>query len=232
MAERTSSGGFDHVDTWVFDLDNTLYPASCDLFSQVSQRMSRFVADLLSVPVEEARAVQKKYYHEHGTTLAGLMLHHAVDPKGYLDYVHDIDYSPVPALPRLKAAIEALPGIKLIFTNGSQRHARRVTDRLGITDLFSGTFDIVDSAYIPKPRMEGYELFLKAHGVAPKRSAFFEDLPQNLEAPFQLGMTTVLVRTHLDDHPKLVEAQSWATLPEHIHHETNDLTGFLTSIVR
>jgi putative hydrolase of the HAD superfamily len=229
MPER-SSGGFDHVDTWIFDLDNTLYPAHCDLFSQVSQRMSRFVADLLGVPVDEARAVQKKYYHEHGTTLAGLMLHHAVDPKPYLDYVHDIDYSPVPELPALKAAIEALPGSKLIFTNGSRQHARQVTDRLGITDLFSGTFDIVDSAYIPKPRMEGYDLFLKTHGVVPERSAFFEDLPQNLEAPFQLGMTTVLVRTHLDDHPKLVEAQSWATLPEHIHHATSDLTAFLSAI--
>jgi putative hydrolase of the HAD superfamily len=226
MAEATRRG-FDEVDTWIFDLDNTLYPAECDLFAQVSERMSRFVAALLKLSIADAMAVQKRYYHEHGTTLAGLMAHHDIDPGSYLDFVHDIDYSPVTPLPALAEAIGALPGEKLIFTNGSRRHAERVTDRLGITHLFSATFDIVDAGYVPKPHGDAYHRLLERHGLSPARAAMFEDLPQNLEAPAQLGMTTVLVRTNLADHPKLIEAQAWTALPEHIHHETADLARFL-----
>jgi putative hydrolase of the HAD superfamily len=229
MAERRPRG-FEAVGTWIFDLDNTLYPAQCDLFAQVSARMSRFVADLLSLPIAEAKAVQKLYYHEHGTTLAGLMTHHGVDPGPFLDYVHDIDYAPVIPAPELVRAIAALPGEKLIFTNGSRRHALRVTDRLGITQLFSGTFDIVDAGFVPKPHADAYHRFLRQHGVKPERAAMFEDLPQNLEAPAALGMTTVLVRTHLTDHPNLIEAQSWTTLPDHIHHETDALAQFLEGL--
>jgi putative hydrolase of the HAD superfamily len=230
MAEPARRG-FDRVRTWVFDLDNTLYPSECDLFSQVSDRMGRFVADLLSVPVADAKALQKRYYHEHGTTLAGLMAHHGVAPGKFLDYVHDIDYSPVPPSPDLARAIAALPGEKLIFTNGSRRHAERVTDRLGVTHLFSGTFDIADADFVPKPHIGPYQKFLKQHGVAPEEAAMFEDLPQNLEPPAQLGMTTVLVKTHLADHPDLIAAQAWPTLPDHIHHETGDLAGFLGALV-
>ncbi|MEZ5925316.1 MAG: pyrimidine 5'-nucleotidase [Hyphomicrobiaceae bacterium] len=229
MADR-GRRSFEAVRTWIFDLDNTLYPSECDLFSQVSARMSHFVADFLKVPVDEARAVQKKYYHEHGTTLAGLMTNHGMAPEPYLDYVHDIDYSPVQPSPELARAIAALPGEKLIFTNGSRRHAERVTDRLGITHLFSGTFDIVDAAFIPKPRVDAYMRFLVQHDVRPETAAMFEDLPQNLEAPAELGMTTVLVKTHLVDHPNLIEAQSWSTLPDHIHHETSELAAFLSAL--
>ncbi len=223
----TARRGFDGVRTWIFDLDNTLYPSHCDLFSQVSDRMSRFVADFLKLSVAEAKVVQKRYYHEHGTTLAGMMLHHGLDPGPFLEYVHDIDYTPVAPSPELADAIAALPGEKLIFTNGSQRHAERVTDRLGITQLFSGVFDIVDSEFIPKPTAAAYHLFLKRYGVDGTQAAMFEDLPQNLETAHRLGMTTVLIRTHLADHPNLIEAQSWSVLPDHIHHETADLAAFL-----
>ncbi len=226
----TARRGFDRVQTWIFDLDNTLYPAHCDLFSQVSDRMSRFVADFLKLSIPEAKAVQKRYYHEHGTTLAGMMLHHDLEPGPFLDYVHDIDYSPVAASPELANAIAALPGEKLIFTNGTARHAERVTDRLGITQLFTGVFDIVDSEFIPKPTIAPYRMLLKRFGIDGGRAAMFEDLPQNLAVPSELGMTTVLIRTHLADHPNLIEAQSWKTLPDHIHHETADLAAFLDAL--
>jgi putative hydrolase of the HAD superfamily len=158
------------------------------------------------------------------------MAHHALDPGPYLDYVHDIDYSPVPPSPALASAIATLPGEKLIFTNGSRRHAERVIDRLGISHLFSGIFDIVDAGYIPKPHVDAYHRLLTQHGVTAANAAMFEDLPQNLVAPARLGMTTVLVRTHLADHPNLIEAQSWTSLPEHIHYETEDLIRFLAGL--
>ena len=224
---KPDARGFGHVRTWIFDLDNTLYPSSCNLFAQVDVRMGEYVSKLLDIPYAEAKALQKQYYWEHGTTLAGLMRIHKVDAPEFLAYVHDIDYSPVQAAPDLAAAIAALPAQKLIFTNGSRDHALAVTDRLGITGLFDATFDITDAKFVPKPRAEAYDHFLAAHGFDPKSAAMFEDLPGNLQAPHDLGMTTVLVHSDLDDHPIYRDIKDWKQLPEHIHHETDDLAGFL-----
>lgn len=219
--------GFAAVDTWIFDLDNTLYPSECNLFAQVDKRMGEFIVRLLGVEQPEAKRLQKQYYYDHGTTLAGLMTVHGIDPQSFLDYVHDIDYSPVTAAPDLVAAMSALTGRKLIFTNGSRRHAESVAGRLGITGLIDGIFDITDAAYVPKPKLPAYERFLVSHGIDPVRSAMFEDLPMNLEAPHRLGMTTVLVHSIMTDHPIYAEIKRWTTPPDYVHHMTEDLTAFL-----
>ena len=232
-ARRIQRRGFEATRVWIFDLDNTLYPAECNLFAQVDQRMGEFIARYLGVPFEYARHLQKSYYRQFGTTLAGMMLVHRMDPKAFLDYVHDIDLAPVAEHPELRAAIAALEGRKLIFTNGSQRHAENVAGKLGILDLFEGIFDIAAADYVPKPTASAYHAFLKAHGVEAPSSAMFEDMPHNLEAPHALGMTTVLVHSATTyDHPVQHAIRSWQSPPDHVHHMTDDLTGFLTRLKR
>lgn len=184
---------FAHVNAWVFDLDNTLYPRQTDLFAQISDKMTEYVQTLLALPREEAYRVQKQYYREHGTTLAGLMANHGIDADEFLNHVHDIDYSGIDPDPALGAAIEALPGRKLIFTNGDVGHAERAARTLGVLDHFEAIFDIVAADLVPKPAPETYDRFVRAHGVDPARAAMFEDLPKNLVAPHALGMRTVLI---------------------------------------
>jgi putative hydrolase of the HAD superfamily len=219
---------FERTEAWVFDLDNTLYPADSRLFAQVDQRMGEFIARYLGVPFAYARHLQKSYYRQFGTTLTGLMQVHKMDPKPFLDYVHDLDLSGLVEHPQLAAAIERLPGRKLIFTNGSRAHAERIAGKLGILEQFEGIFDIVAAGYVPKPAPACYEAFLEAHGVEATRAAMFEDMPLNLEAPHALGMTTVLVRSDAnDDHPIHRSMRSWVTPPAHVHHMTYDLAAFL-----
>ncbi len=226
-AATTTRRGFDHVDTWIFDLDNTLYPASCNLFAQVDRRMSEYIAKAIGVPREHARHLQKAYYRQFGTTLAGLMQVHKLKPGPFLDYVHDIDVSVVPELPELAAAIAALPGRRLIFTNGSRRHAENVASRLGVLHLFEDICDIAALEYVPKPERAAFDQMLKLHGVAPAQSAMFEDMPHNLEVASDMGMTTVLVHSDYIDHPAQLKIRDWRELPGHIHYLTRDLTGFL-----
>jgi putative hydrolase of the HAD superfamily len=214
----------DHIDTWIFDLDNTLYPASCRLFDQVDDLIARYIVDLLGVDPAEAHRIQKRYFLEHGTTLSGLMIDHSVDPHHYLDYVHKLDLSPVQPSPALNAALDRLPGRKLIYTNGSVGHAERVTDRLGIRERFEGIFDIVASDFVPKPLEPGYRRMIERHAVEPTRAAMIEDLPRNLAPAAALGMTTVLVRTD----------SSWAQEgadADHVHHVTDDLVAWLEAAV-
>jgi putative hydrolase of the HAD superfamily len=222
---------FERTAVWIFDLDNTLYPADCNLFAQVDQRMGEFIARFLGVTFEYARHLQKSYYRQFGTTLSGLMQVHGLDPRAFLDYVHDLDLSVVTEHPELAAAIELLPGRKLIFTNGSRAHAERVAEKIGVLHLFEGIFDIADADYVPKPRPACYEQFLKAHGVDAGVSAMFEDMPHNLEAPHALGMTTVLVRSEFNpDHPVQAMIRGWVEPPAHVHHMTHDLAGFLMGV--
>jgi putative hydrolase of the HAD superfamily len=221
---------FDTTSAWIFDLDNTLYPAECDLFAEVDRRMGEYVAQFLGVPFPYARHLQKSYYRQFGTTLSGMMKVHRMEPHGFLDYVHDIDLTPVNPMPALAAAIERLPGRKLIYTNGSRRHAERVAGKLGVLHLFEDIFDIVASDFVPKPEREPYEKFLVRHGVEPRAAAMFEDMPHNLEVPHDLGMTTVLVHSSYVDHPVQLRIRNWTTPPPHIHHMTRDLTGFLETI--
>ncbi len=151
VASHAAPRNFERTKVWIFDLDNTLYPIECNLFGQVDQRMGEFIARFLGVPIEYARHLQKTYYRQFGTTLSGLMQVHRMDPKPFLDYVHDLDLSGLAAHPELAARIERLPGRKLIFTNGSRGHAERVAGKLGILHLFEGIFDICDADYVPKP---------------------------------------------------------------------------------
>jgi putative hydrolase of the HAD superfamily len=223
--------GFDRTAVWIFDLDNTLYPADTRIFAQVDQKMGEFIARYLGVPFDYARHLQKSYYRQFGTTLAGLMKVHRMDPKAFLDYVHDLDLSGLAEHPRLAAAIERLPGRKLIFTNGSRAHAERVAGKLGLLPLFEDIFDIVAADYVSKPTPACYHAFLEAHGVEAPKAAMFEDMPHNLEAPHALGMTTVLVRSDSnDDHPIQKTMRNWAAPPAHVHHMTFDLAEFLEGI--
>jgi putative hydrolase of the HAD superfamily len=219
--------GFQHVDTWIFDLDNTLYPASCNLFAEVDQRMGEYIAKAIGVPFEHARHLQKAYYRQFGTTLAGLMKVHKLPPGPFLDYVHDIDLSVVPELPELAAAIAALPGRRLIFTNGSRRHAEKVATKLGVLHLFEDICDIAALDYVPKPERRAFDRLSKLHAIAPERAAMFEDMPHNLVVASDLGMTTVLVHSDYIDHPAQLKIREWRELPAHIHYLTRDLTGFL-----
>jgi putative hydrolase of the HAD superfamily len=218
---------FRHIENWIFDLDNTLYPASCRLFDQMHERMGEYVMRHFRVEYGEAKRIQKALFHKNGTTLRGLIVEHNHAPEGFLDYVHDIDYTPVRYDPALIAALERLPGRKLVFTNGTTAHARRVMERLGVAEAFHGVFDIVDSAHIPKPQRTPYEKFLKDHDVDARTSAMFEDIARNLEVPHEMGMVTVLVASEDNEDAKLLNGSQ--PLP-HVDHVTDDLAAFLAAL--
>ena len=223
---------FAHVTDWVFDLDNTLYPRECNLFAQIDLLISDYMVSVTGLPYAEARALQKVYYRDHGTSLHGLMLHHGVDPDHFLKTVHDIDYSGVPAHPGLVDALKALPGRRFILTNGDVGHAEAVLRKVGAAGLFAGIFDIRAMAYKPKPLPEAYEAFFAANGIDAKRAAMFDDLEKNLLVPHETGMVTVHVVAADDFEHEQVE--SWelgrGTGP-HVHHVTDDLAAFLRSAV-
>ena len=221
---------FAHVRSWVFDLDNTLYPHHSNLFSQIDVKMTSYVAQLLGLPRDAARKVQKQYYLEHGTTLKGLMLEHQVDYRDFLDKVHDIDYSWLDPDPALGAAIGALPGRKFIFTNGDRGHAERAAARLGILDRFDDIFDIVAAELTPKPARQTYDRFLAAHGVDGPKAAMFEDLSRNLIEAKAVGMSTVLILPGEFDGEFVDAWESGGEDGAHVDHATDDLTGFLTRL--
>ncbi len=225
-----SKGASKPIETWIFDLDNTLYPAECNLFAQIDKRMGAYISKLLDVDLVAARKVQKDYYYRYGTTLNGLMQEHKLDPHDYLDFVHDIDHSVLPDLPELRTALDKLEGRKFIFTNGSRRHGEEVAAKLGILDQFDEIFDIAAADFTPKPHVDAYERFLKAHDVTPGGAMMFEDLHHNLKEPSKMGMQTVLVHSSYEDHPMQKERLSWDKRPDHIHYETDDLAGFLDGI--
>jgi putative hydrolase of the HAD superfamily len=228
---RSAPRGFANVETWVFDLDNTLYPHHL-LWQQVDDRIRAYVAEFLKVSKDEAFRVQKDYYKRYGTTMRGLMTEHGLDPDAYLDYVHQIDHSPLEPNPALGAALVKLPGRKLILTNGTRKHADAVMRRLEIHQHFEDVFDIIAAELEPKPALATYERFLVQHAVDPTKAAMFEDLARNLEAPHALGMTTVLV---VPSGQRKVFRESWELEGRdfaHVDHVTDDLAGFLETIVR
>lgn len=231
MTNQPDPQAFTRIRDWVFDLDNTLYPHHSNLFSQIDVRITAYISELLTLPRDEARVLQKKLYLEYGTTLNGLMAVHGIDPDDFLEKVHDIDYSWLEPNPRLGAAIRALPGRKFIFTNGDRGHAERTARQLGILDNFDDIFDIVAAGLLPKPARETYDKFLALHRVAGSNAVMFEDLARNLTVPKALGMRTVLIVPH-NFEPTFSEV--WERDPDHeddVDYVTDDLAAFLETIL-
>jgi len=228
----TTAPHLSHVTDWVFDLDNTLYPRTCDLFAQIDTLITKYVMDTTGMAYDPARKLQKDFYRDHGTTLNGLMKSHNIDPDHYLSVVHAIDYSPVDPHPELVAIIRALPGRKFIFTNADLGHANAVLDRLGGLELFDGMFDIRATGYRPKPERSAYEKFLTEFDIAPERSVMFDDLEKNLKVPHEMGMSTVHVVP--DENFSHDQVDNWELSRvdhhDHIHHVTGDLVTFLGSL--
>jgi putative hydrolase of the HAD superfamily len=211
----------DQVDSWIFDLDNTLYPASSRLFDQVHGRMTDFIADRFALDRDTARERQRRYFRQYGTTLRGLMVADGVDPEEFLDYVHRIDLSVLLPCTALDQALTTLPGRKVIFTNGSQAHAAGILAHLGIARHFDGIFDIADAGYVPKPDPAGYDALLGRFGINPARAAMIEDMAKNLKPAWQLGITTVWVAGDID----------WACEgadEEHVDFRCDDLAEWLS----
>lgn len=212
-----------HIETWIFDLDNTLYPVDSRLFDQISDRMRTFIAGHFGISPDQAHDLQKTYYRRFGTTLRGLMLNHGLPPDAFLEYVHAIDHSVLEPAPDLDMALAALPGRKIVFTNGSERHAEAVMDRLGIAAHFEGIFDIRAADYIPKPDPQTYAAMVKRHTVQADRAALFEDTLKNLPPAAAIGMRTVWVHGRDEALP-----DNHAD-PDVPHHLTDDLVAWLTA---
>ena len=191
-----------HIRNWIFDLDNTLYPASANLFVEVDARIGTYVERLLGVDAVEARRIQKGYFHNHGTTLAGLMAEHGVDPQHYLDDVHAVNLDVLERNEALGEALARLPGRKLIFTNADTPYARRVLDRLGLGRSFEAIYDVHATAYHPKPHAKAYLGLCDAYGIAPEESLFAEDMARNLAPAKAIGMTTVWVDNGSEQPPE------------------------------
>lgn len=221
---------FAHVDIWVFDLDNTLYPSGSDLWQKIDERITLFLAHLFGLDGMSSRALQKYYYQRYGTTLRGLMQEHAISADEFLDFVHDIDRSSLAPNHSLATAIMGLPGRKLILTNGSREHALSTARQLGMDRIFEDIFDIVAADLVPKPAAQTYDRFFEKHGVDPKHSAMFEDIVRNLVIPHERGMVTTLV-TPMEG--QLDRREIWeqeAPVSSHIDFVTSDLEGFLGAI--
>lgn len=205
---------FSHVDTWVFDLDNTLYPPSARLFDQIEVKMTEYVMTTLRVDRAEADRLRNHYWHEHGTTLAGLMQEHDIDPHPYLHDVHEISLDHLETDEALSHRIRALPGRKIVYTNGCAPYAERVVDARGLTGAFDAVYGVEHAGFIPKPRKEAFDRVFARDGIDPVRAAMFEDEARNLEAPHAMGMRTVHVAPQTSGQP-------------FVHHHTDDLTEFL-----
>ena len=218
---------FRHVRSWIFDLDNTLYRADNGIFAQIESRMTDYVTTLLKLPRDAARVRQKDLYRRYGTTLNGLMREHEVDAEDYLNFVHDIDLGSLGPDAPLAEALEKLPGRRFVFTNGCRDHAARILDRLQMTHLFDGVWDIRTMNFVPKPQACAYDSVMGASGVDPARAAMFEDLARNLVPARAMGMTTVWLKTDAPwgNHGPLLDVK-----PGDIDHETENLADFLNSV--
>jgi len=218
-----------HIQNWVFDLDNTLYRADAEFFSQIDKKITQFISRYLALQPEKARYVQKEFLAEYGTSLSGMMAVHGMDPAEFLDYVHDVDLHMLDPDPQLREYIKALPGRKFIFTNGSKGHARNVAGHLNLFDLFDGHFGIEDVDYVPKPKRSSYIKFCDVFDIDPETAIFFEDNIRNLEAPKYMGMRTVLVTSDEDwgHEPKITRPAGTTTKADYVDYITNDLTAWL-----
>lgn len=219
MTRAPDTPGFGHVKTWVFDLDNTLYPPSARLFDQIEKRMTAYVMAALNVPRDKADRLRADYWRLYGTTLAGLMHEHDLDPHPYLIDVHDIAFDALVPDPALCDAIAALPGRRIVYTNGSAPYAEKVLAARGLSGAFDAVYGVEHAGFRPKPERAAFETVFAREGLAPETAAMFEDDTRNLTAPHAMGMRTVHVAPAPDPAP-------------HIDHHTDDLTAFLRSLPR
>jgi len=215
---RAMKAAFAHVRAWVFDLDNTLYPPSARLFDQIERRMTDFVMRALRVDQTRADHLRDAYWQRYGTTLAGLMAEHGTDPAPYLHAVHDIDLGALRPDPGLARAIAALPGRRIVFTNGARPYADRVLAARGLGDVFDAVYGVEDAGFRPKPEAAAFAAIFARDGLHPARAAMFEDDARNLAAPHAMGLRTVLVGPAAPARP-------------HVHHQTDDLAAFLSQLV-
>jgi len=213
-----------HIDHWIFDLDNTLYPASAKLFDQIDVKMGDYIVRLLNVDRVEARRIQKQFFHSHGTTLSGLMEAYDIEPGHFLDYVHDIDLEVIEEDRALVKSIGALPGRKFVFTNGEASYARRVLDRLGLGASFEAIHDIVACDYVPKPEPVSYEAMCRTFEIEPDRALFVEDMARNLKPAKAMGMVTVWVNNGSESGSHEMESQ-------YIDYEIAAVTPWLGAIL-
>ena len=211
------------IKYWLFDLDNTLYSGDTKVFDQVDKKMSKFISEKLKVSIEEAKKIQKNYFHEYNTTLNGMIKNHEIDADEFLDFVHDVDLDFLKADKPLEQEISNLVGKKFIFTNGSKAHASNVTKRIGIEKLFDGVFDIVESNFIPKPSIEPYKKIIEKYKIEPQYSIFIEDIARNLKPAHELGMKTVWIK---NDEPWAAEFSD----SNFINYKTDNLAKFLKEI--
>ena len=212
-----------NIKFWLFDLDNTLYSGDTKVFDQVDKKMSKFISDKLKVSLEEAKKIQKNYFHEYNTTLNGMIKNHDIDANEFLEFVHDVDLGFLKKDDALKDQIAKLEGKKIIFTNGSRAHASNVTSKIGIEQLFDGVFDIVDSDFYPKPSVKPYKKIIENYKIKPEYCIFFEDIARNLKPAYELGMKTVWIEN----------SEPWASKysdAEFINYRTGSLTKFLKEI--
>ncbi len=209
---------FSHVRAWVFDLDNTLYPPAMRLFDQIEKRMTAFVMRATGATQDHADLLRKTWWADHGTTLAGLMKHHDIDPDIYLEDVHDISFDALTPDPHLAELIANLPGRKIVYTNGSAPYAAQVLLARGLEAAFDAIYGVEHADYTPKPERSAFERVFTSAGIDPSQAAMFEDDPRNLAAPHRMGMRTVLVG------PEPHEA-------DHIQHHTSDLGAFLRKLL-
>ena len=211
------------IKFWIFDLDNTLYSGNTRVFEQVDKKMTEYISKKLKVDKQEAKKIQKNNFHEYNTTLNGMIKNHNINAHEFLEFVHDINIDFLQKDPGLGKEIEKLDGIKIIFTNGSRKHALNVTKKLGIDQLFDDIFDIVDCDFIPKPLMEPYKKLVEKHKIDPKLCVFVEDIARNLKPAYEMGMKTVWIE---NDEP-------WAKKfsdSNFINYKTNNLSEFLKKI--
>ena len=211
------------IKYWMFDLDNTLYSGDTKVFDQVDKKMSKFISEKLNVSIEEAKKIQKNYFHEYNTTLNGMIKNHKIDANEFLEFVHDVDLNFLKEDKALENEIRKLNGKKIIFTNGSKAHAANVTKRIGIDKLFDGVFDIVESNFIPKPSIEPYKKIIENYKIEPQYCIFFEDIARNLKPAHELVMKTVWIK---NDEP-------WAAKysdSDFINYKTDNLVKFLKEI--
>ena len=211
------------IKFWIFDLDNTLYSGKTKVFEQVDKRMSKYISNKLNISIEEAKKIQKNYFYEYNTTLNGMIKNHKINPDEFLDFVHDINIDFLQKDLELAKEIEKLDGKKIIFTNGSRKHAINVSKQIGIDKLFDDIFDIVDAEFIPKPSIEPYKKLVKKHKIDPKLCVLVEDIARNLKPAYEMGMKTVWIE---NDEP-------WASKfsdSEFVNYRTNNLSEFLKKI--